>query len=210
MAGLWTATEHCLPRATFTDETASGWQQVSFSTPIAITAGTTYIASYHSSGNYSAGPGLFQRSADRRPLSAPDAAGVYAYGPGTRFPDQTYSAANYWVDVVFNAPVTITALTLDSGNGTLLDNNDGTWTYTPAADDDSAASFSYTASDGLLSASSTASLDITPVNDAPVAVAGHAGGDREDTPVTYTAAALLGNDTDVDNPTLSITALTLR
>ena len=64
-------------------------------------------------------------------------------------------------------PPPITALSLTSGLGTLFDNGNGTWTYTPAANDDSAASFSYTASDGTLSASSTASLDITPVNDAP-------------------------------------------
>ena len=50
----------------------------------------------------------------------------------------------------------ITALTLTSGNGTLIDNGNGTWTYTPAGNDDSAASFSYTASDGTLTASSTA------------------------------------------------------
>ena len=51
----------------------------------------------------------------------------------------------------------------------LVDNGDGGWTYTPAANDDSAVTFNYTASDGTLTASSTASLDITPVNDAPVA-----------------------------------------
>ena len=47
-------------------------------------------------------------------------------------------------------------MTLASGNGTLVDNGNGTWTYTPAANDDSAVSFNYTASDGTLSASSTA------------------------------------------------------
>jgi len=64
--------------------------------------------------------------------------------------------------------LSITALTLTSGNGTLVNNGNGTWSYTPAAGDDTAAAFSYTVSDGSLSASSTASLDITPVNDAPV------------------------------------------
>ncbi|MBE0599691.1 MAG: tandem-95 repeat protein, partial [Burkholderiaceae bacterium] len=63
---------------------------------------------------------------------------------------------------------TITSLTIGTGNGTLADNGDGTWSYTPALNDDTAVTFNYTASDGSLSASSTASLDITPVNDAPV------------------------------------------
>ena len=35
-----------LGRATFTDETASGWQQVSFAAPVAIAADTVYVASY--------------------------------------------------------------------------------------------------------------------------------------------------------------------
>ena len=36
-----------LASATFTNESASGWQQVNFSNPVPITAGTTYVASYH-------------------------------------------------------------------------------------------------------------------------------------------------------------------
>ena len=210
VASLWTADGMLLATATFTDETSSGWQQVSFATPVAITAGTTYVASYHTSGNYSAGPGYFDDPLTEGPLSAPAAAGVYAYGPDTTFPDQTFNANNYWVDVVFNVPVTITALTLDSGNGTLTDNHDGTWTYTPAANDDSAASFSYTASDGTLSASSTASLDLTPVNDAPVASPVDLGAIAEDSGGhLITAAQLLAGVTDIDGPAASITALTL-
>ncbi|MBL8907101.1 MAG: cadherin-like domain-containing protein, partial [Rhizobiales bacterium] len=64
--------------------------------------------------------------------------------------------------------VTITALSIAAGSGTLIDNGNGTWTYTPAANDDTGVSFNYTVSDGTSAASSTASLDITPVNDAPV------------------------------------------
>ncbi|MEQ1954479.1 cadherin-like domain-containing protein, partial [Mesorhizobium yinganensis] len=63
---------------------------------------------------------------------------------------------------------TITGVSIQSGNGSLADNGDGTWTYTPAANDDTSVTFGYTASDGSLSAASTASLDLTPVNDAPV------------------------------------------
>ena len=58
--------------------------------------------------------------------------------------------------------LTITDLTLTSGNGTLVDNGDGTWTYTPDPDDDTAATFAYTVSDGTDLDSSTAALDITP------------------------------------------------
>jgi hypothetical protein len=54
-AHLWNdATGTSLATATFSAETASGWQQVNFSTPVAITANTIYVASYHTDGNYSA------------------------------------------------------------------------------------------------------------------------------------------------------------
>ena len=51
---LWSASGTLLASATFTNETASGWQQVNFSSPVSITAGTTYIASYEAPvGEYS-------------------------------------------------------------------------------------------------------------------------------------------------------------
>jgi VCBS repeat-containing protein len=65
--------------------------------------------------------------------------------------------------------LTITSLSVHSGGGTLHDNGDGTWTYTPAANDHGPVTFDYTASDGTLTAASTASLEIASVNDAPVA-----------------------------------------
>ena len=53
VGNLWSASGTLLASATFTNETASGWQQVNFATPVNITAGTTYIASYHTNtGNY--------------------------------------------------------------------------------------------------------------------------------------------------------------
>src|SRR6185369_1285378 len=62
-------------------------------------------------------------------------------------------------------------------------------------------------SDGSLTDAKTFDLTINPVNDAPVAVADTLAA-TEDTPVTYTAAQLLGNDTDVDGPALSIASVT--
>ena len=46
VGNLWTAGGTLLARATFTSESASGWQTVNFSSPVAITANTTYVASY--------------------------------------------------------------------------------------------------------------------------------------------------------------------
>src|SRR5207237_1302603 len=43
---LWTSAGSLLGTATFTGESASGWQQANFGSPVAITAGTTYVISY--------------------------------------------------------------------------------------------------------------------------------------------------------------------
>src|SRR5262249_46294232 len=43
---LWTSTGQLLARATFANETASGWQTVSFSSPVPVQANKSYVASY--------------------------------------------------------------------------------------------------------------------------------------------------------------------
>ena len=105
---LWTSTGTRLGQVTFTNETASGWQQASFSSPIAVTANTTYVASYHApNGRYSTSAQYFANSATiRGPLTAlqngtDGGNGVYSYGPAGSFPNSTYQSENYWVDVVF-------------------------------------------------------------------------------------------------------------
>jgi Domain of unknown function (DUF4082)/Bacterial Ig domain/Cadherin-like domain len=106
VADLWTATGTLLATATFTTETASGWQQVDFSNPVAITAGTTYVASYHTNGNYSADPNLFAAAQTNGPLTAPSSSssggnGVYAYGSSSLFPTNSFNSTSYGVDVLF-------------------------------------------------------------------------------------------------------------
>jgi hypothetical protein len=96
-----------LATATFANESASGWQQVNFTTPVQVQANTTYIASYYTSvGFYSLNGGYFVNGVTNSPLSAlSDAAasgnGVYRYGASSGFPTSTYQQSNYWVDVVY-------------------------------------------------------------------------------------------------------------
>jgi hypothetical protein len=109
MGSLWTSGGQRITQATFTGETASGWQSVTFSTPVNITAGTTYVASYFApAGRYSATNGGLSSGADNPPLQAvansTSVNGVYAYGTSSTFPTNTYNAANYWVDVMFAVP----------------------------------------------------------------------------------------------------------
>jgi Domain of unknown function (DUF4082) len=108
VADLWTDTGTLLATATFTNETASGWQQVNFSSPVAITAGTTYVASYHTNGDYSADPNYFAAAQTSGPLTAPSSSssggnGVYAYGSASLFPTNSFNATSYGVDVLFKA-----------------------------------------------------------------------------------------------------------
>ncbi len=100
-ASLWNAAGQLLATATFTGETNSGWQQVNFVTPVAITAGATYVASYHTSaGHYSVDRSFFNSQFTSGALRVPVSGGVYRYG-GSAFPSLTYQGSNYWVDPVF-------------------------------------------------------------------------------------------------------------
>jgi hypothetical protein len=105
---LWSASGQRLATGTFVNETAQGWQPLVFASPVAVTAGTTYVASYYApAGGYAADDGFFEgRSAGTAPLQAPastpDAGnGVYTYGATSTFPSSTWQSTNYWVDVVF-------------------------------------------------------------------------------------------------------------
>ncbi len=85
-------------------------------------------------------------------------------------------------------------------NGTVSVNPDGSVTYTPNDNFHGTDSFTYIVTSGGVSESTTVNVDVTPVNDAPVATNDNAVTD-EDTPVTID---VLPNDTDIDGDTLSI------
>jgi hypothetical protein len=102
-ASLWTAGGQLLATATFANETASGWQQVNFASPVAIVVGTTYVASYHTnSGHYSMTRSYFNSPFTNGPLQVPVNGGVYLYGAGG-FPTKSFQATNYRVDVLLSA-----------------------------------------------------------------------------------------------------------
>ena len=125
VGSLWTATGTQLASATFTDETADGWQQVLFAQPVPVEAHTLYIASYFApTGRYAADAGYFRdREVVHSPLRLPsqgaiDGNGVINDGgPGLPATPSPQHDTNYWVDVVFAttaatppaAPATLTA-----------------------------------------------------------------------------------------------------
>lgn len=145
---LWSNTGTNLATVTFSGETASGWQQMNFATPVAIAANTTYIISYYApNGGYAVNPAAFASAGvDNVPLHAlangvDGGNGVYVYGSGGGYPNNTYNSTNYWVDVVFTAQATYSisgtinggaasTVTLSgSGNATVTADGSGNYTF---------------------------------------------------------------------------------
>jgi Domain of unknown function (DUF4082) len=109
IGNLWTRTGKLLASAAFTGETASGWQQVNFSNPVAISKNTVYVASYFApKGHYANDNYVFKRSGiDNGFLhllknGQSGANGIYAYARRSSFPRSTWLYTNYFVDVVFS------------------------------------------------------------------------------------------------------------
>lgn len=114
---LWQSDGTPMANATFT-ETASGWQSVSFSSPVTVTAGTTYVASVTmNDGRYIATPNYFTSNIVNGPLTAPSGPssggnGVFNVTAGTFPSTGSGNNANYWIDVAFFAtdPPTVTTV----------------------------------------------------------------------------------------------------
>ncbi len=128
IGNLWNGLGTLLASATFTGESASGWQQVNFSNPVAVTANTVYVASYHTNaGHFSDDMNYFVASGvDNAPLhalanGAGSANGVYAFGTASVFPANGYNSSNFWVDVVFSSnfggspPLLVSTTSLPNG-----------------------------------------------------------------------------------------------
>jgi len=139
---LWSSTGTQLASAAFTGETASGWQQIIFSTPISITPNVTYIASYFApNGHYSADTNYFATNGTNSPPlqalanTASSSNGVFLYSSSGGFPTNNYAATNYWVDVLFVADQSHAVSGTVSGPGgagatVTLTNNSGSITAT--------------------------------------------------------------------------------
>ena len=98
---------------------------------------------------------------------------------------------------------------LSAASGTLTNNGNGTWQFTPAQDFNGDVTFTYTVSDGTVASNATARMTVRAINDAPtVSAAVVLSALAEDTAMTLTAAQLLAQSADVDNASLSIVNLT--
>ncbi|MBE4099135.1 tandem-95 repeat protein, partial [Vibrio parahaemolyticus] len=120
----------------------------------------------------------------------------------TNVVEDTPTIINVLGNDTFEGDGKVVSLDTNNGpaNGTVSVNPDGSVTYTPNDNYQGTDSFTYIVTSGGVSESTTVSVDVTPVNDAPVAKDDTAITD-EDTPVTIDA---LPNDNDIDGDKLSI------
>ena len=117
------------------------------------------------------------------------------------------------VDSINGSPALVgTEFALASG-ALLRVNADGSLSYDPRAahdklDDTEQAidSFTYTITDGIETVAATVTITVNGVNDAPVAT-DDVGTTDENTPLVVAAPGVLGNDTDVDIETLTVSVV---
>jgi hypothetical protein len=107
---LWTSTGTMLAAVTFTNESASGWQQANFATPVAISANTPYTVSYWSpKGHYADDAGYFATTGLTNQMLYAPPNGQYgpngSYATSNVFPNNATNSSNYWVDVVFTPAI---------------------------------------------------------------------------------------------------------
>ncbi|MBM4910144.1 tandem-95 repeat protein, partial [Vibrio parahaemolyticus] len=116
--------------------------------------------------------------------------------------EDTPTIINVLSNDTFESTDKVVSLDADNGpkNGSVIVNNDGTVTYTPDDNYVGKDTFTYVVTSGGVSESTTVTVNVTPVNDAPVAKDDIAT-TQEDTAVTID---VLPNDTDIDGDTLRI------
>ncbi|WP_281515845.1 tandem-95 repeat protein [Vibrio parahaemolyticus] len=121
--------------------------------------------------------------------------------------EDTPTIINVLGNDTFESTDKVVSLDANNGpkNGTVIVNNDGTVTYTPDDNYVGEDTFTYIVTSGGMSESTTVEVNVTPVNDAPVAKDDIAT-TQEDTAVTID---VLPNDTDVDGDKLSIQSATV-
>ncbi|MFN3209316.1 MAG: beta strand repeat-containing protein [Roseovarius sp.] len=90
--------------------------------------------------------------------------------------------------------------------GTVVDNMDGTWTFTPAADDDTEVTFTFAVSDGTDSTAAMATLDLLPVND-PAVVGGDISGSVTENANTPFNGVLTVTDVDGDDTSFVVSSV---
>ena len=152
---------------------------------MAVTAGTTYVASYFTSaGHYAATQNGLASAVTNGPLTALAGGGVYAYGSSNTFPASTFLASNYWVDVVYSQSSGATVPGAPSGVSATAGNGSASVSWTAPSSGGSAIT-SYTVTPYIGSAAQT---PVT-VSGSPPATTATVTGLTNGTSYTFTVSA---------------------
>ncbi|MEZ8573073.1 tandem-95 repeat protein, partial [Vibrio splendidus] len=108
-----------------------------------------------------------------------------------------------------NEDLSAVNLTIDEQLGSLVDNQDGTWSFTPAQDLNGDVPMSFEVNDGTVSTSVSGKLSLDEVNDAPDAPTIQLEGE-EDVLMVIDPAYIAGQVTDLDGDDVSIDSITVR
>jgi len=148
------------------------------------------------------------------PVNSPPALLVVTLADGTEDEIYTLRAA----DLIKEAwdsdgdPLSVTAVSVKSGGGSVTQTADGVWTYTPAPNSHGPVVLQYSVFDGKVTVTLFASLNLKEVNDAPIAApeGNFAAGDEDQ---VLSGMIPAGDDPDADPVTYelvsSVTGLTL-
>ena len=97
---MWNNAGTALATVTFTGESGSGWQQATFSSPVALTAGAIYTVSVGFNTKFvMSGGGLASQLSMGPSSSVAGGNGVFANAAGL-FPTNSWNSSNYFVDAV--------------------------------------------------------------------------------------------------------------
>ena len=157
---LWNSKGSKLASGTFSNESAYGWQTLTFSSPVAITAGATYTISYHTS-QYVWNLNYFNNPFTVGSLTAPVNAGVYRYGSTPAFPTSVWQAGNYWVDVLFLPDVVPVSVSVSPGSATLIPGQTQQFMATVSNATNQGVTWSANAPNGLFTATTPGAFTIT-------------------------------------------------
>ncbi|MBR8841028.1 MAG: DUF4082 domain-containing protein, partial [Stigonema ocellatum SAG 48.90 = DSM 106950] len=103
---IWSSTGSILATVNFTNETASGWQQQTLSTPLNIVANTTYVVSVNTNSYFAQDSNVLATSVVNGDLSTVADGKNGVYGNASTFPTSSYQNSNYFRDIVFVAQTT--------------------------------------------------------------------------------------------------------
>ncbi len=119
--------------------------------------------------------------------------------------DSSFTTANALAnDADIDDPIDPASILIDTTGttGAVINNLDGTFTYTPTINFNGSDTFTYTITDaaGATSNAATVTITVTAVNDAPVTINDNGIGFTTNEDTSFTTANALANDNDVDHP----------